>query len=84
MPDLAALRFRGGIALALLTAAVPAVTTQAAMPFLAEFLNRIGEIGVAAVTLGMLVARQTSRQSCNDAGKTRRSKVMLLGPDVPS
>lgn len=41
---------------ALFTAAVPCVTTLAAMPLLSEFPSVVGAAGVAVVTLGMVLA----------------------------
>jgi drug/metabolite transporter (DMT)-like permease len=40
---------------ALFTAAVPCVTTLAAMPLLSEYPSHVGSIGVGVVTLGMAV-----------------------------
>lgn len=40
---------------ALFTAAVPCVTTLAAMPLLSEYPSHVGSIGVGVVTLGMVV-----------------------------
>ncbi|MGH7488267.1 MAG: EamA family transporter, partial [bacterium] len=40
----------------LFTAAVPCITTLAAVPLLAEFPSRTSAIGVGVVTLGMIIA----------------------------
>jgi drug/metabolite transporter (DMT)-like permease len=49
----------GPAATALFTAAVPCVTTMAAMPLLGEFPDIAATIGVGAVTLGMTVAMRS-------------------------
>lgn len=47
---------------ALFTAAVPCITTLAAIPLLAEWPSRTGLLGVAAVTGGMLVSLRVGRR----------------------
>jgi drug/metabolite transporter (DMT)-like permease len=47
---------------ALFTAAVPCVTTVAAIPLLAEHPSPTGMLGVAAVTFGMVVSLRAGRR----------------------
>ena len=48
---------------AFFTAAVPCVTTLAAVPLLGEIPNRAGAIGVCMVTLGMIIAMRRTRDA---------------------
>ena len=59
---------------ALFAAAVPCVTTLAAMPLLSEYPSALALLGVGVVTLGMIVAARlrageaTGRAACPTSG----------------
>jgi drug/metabolite transporter (DMT)-like permease len=56
----------GAAATALFAAAVPCVTTIAAIPMLSEYPSRAGLAGVAVVTAGMVAAARRSRNDRSD------------------
>ena len=65
----------GAAQAALFTAAVPCITAVAAIPLLSEVPSGLGWAGVAAVTLGMVLAMRTGALSGQAAGAGSRPRT---------
>ncbi len=61
---------------ALFTAAVPCLTTLTAVPLLSEFPSIVAVIGVAVVTVGMVVALQQQRAATVGAERTSAPQLV--------
>jgi len=72
----------GPTRIAFFTAAVPCITTLAAVPLLGEIPSRAGAIGVCMVTLGMIVAVRRARDT--RPGTTQPRENHRAGPGAES
>lgn len=72
----------GPAATTLFAAAVPSITTLAAVPLLSEFPSRLALAGVGIVTVGMVVAarRRGGSPSLSSAGRSPRRSGPSSGP----